>query len=447
MNANVFWRVATPLIYALKGNRGYGYLREMASRTEWTRQQWESLQLDKLRALLRHCQAEVPYYRDLFREVGLDVHKVESVRDLEVLPVLTKDLVKLHGDRMIADNMRSRLLVHHTGGSTGVPMSFYRHREYEELGFAGVLRNFMGCGWGVGEPIAELWGFQEAQNHASPAKTLAKAIVSRFYHFNAFDLSSDHAEEWLATLKRIRPTVLCGYASTIYLLTRYLKDAGAVLEGVKGVFTTAEPLYDFQRTCIEEVCGAKLHNAYGSTEILDVACECRCGRMHLRLDSAVVEYDRSRPDVGCELISTSLNNYAMPYIRYKNEDLAEPVDGTCECGDSSPLMSTPTGRTFGNMTTPSGRVIHGQIFVKLLYDVHGVDQFQFHQTGADELVLKIVKSATFDATTVEHVDRALERTREILGGEMAVRLEYMAEIPVTARGKFLYTKNDTLEIS
>ncbi|MDP7023446.1 MAG: hypothetical protein QGH42_04245 [Kiritimatiellia bacterium] len=447
MNANLFWRGITPLTYALRGNRGYTYLMEMAARRAWTREQWEALQLEKLRALLQHCQAEVPYYRDLFREVGFEAREVQSVRDLEVLPVLTKDIVKVHGGRMIADNMRSRLRVHHTGGSTGVPLSFYRHRECEELGFAGVLRNFQGCGWTVGEPIAEFWGFQDSLNDMSRTKVLAKSMFSRFYHFNAFDLSEANSRVWLASLRRIRPTVISGYASTIYLFARHLKDAGVSLTGVKGIFTTAEPLFDFQRECIEEVCGAKLYNAYGSTEVLDVACECRCGSIHQRLDAAVVEFDASRVDTGYEMIQTSLNNYAMPYIRYRNEDLAEAVDGMCECGDSTPLMSAPSGRTFGNMTTPSGRVVHGQFFVKLLYDLCGVHQFQFHQTGTHEMVLRIVKSEAFEHTTTEHIDRAMERTREILGGDMDVRLEYMTEIPVTSRGKFLYTKNDTLEIS
>jgi len=447
MSLNSFWSVATPLAYRLRGDRSFAYLGEMLSRRDWSAARLQELQLAKLKALLQHCQREVPYYQDLFRTTGFDPEAVSRLEDLRVLPVLTKNTVRANGDRLIAGSMRGRLRIHHTGGSTGIPLTFYRHQEYEELAFAGMLRDFHQCGWRVGEPIAQFWGVSGARQLGPRARLVRglKETASRFFRFNAFDVSPENTRLWHRRLQALGPAAWFGYASTIYLVCQHLAELRLGLPGaVRGVFTTAEPLYDFQRELIEKTLACKVYNVYGSTEVLDVSCECRCGRMHVRTDAAVVEYGEAAPGGGRELILTSLNNYAMPYLRYANEDLAEPVDGACECGDCSPLMSFPMGRTFGNFTAPSGQIIHGQFFVKLLYDVAGIERFQFHQVSKDEIVLKVVKGRAFSAETAARLAQAIERIHGIAGNDLRVRIEYTADIPATARGKFLYTKNDLM---
>lgn len=446
MSLNSFWSVAAPLAYRLRGDRSFAYLGEMLSRRDWSAARLQELQLAKLKALLRHCQREVPYYQDLFRATGFDPEAVSRLEDLRVLPVLTKNIVRANSDRLIAGNMRGRLHIRHTGGSTGIPLTFYRHQEYEELAFAGMLRDFHQCGWRVGEPIAMLWGFagmKLGDGMASLGKRLRER-AGRIFRFNAFDVSEANSRLWQRRFLAMGPSVWFGYASTIYLVCRHIAEQHLRIPPVKGVFTTAEPLYDFQRDLIEKVLGCKAHNVYGSTEILDVACECRCGHMHIRTDSAVVEYGDSSSGLGRQLILTSLNNYAMPYLRYVNEDLAEPVDGACECGDQSPLMSFPIGKSYGNFTMPSGRIIAGQFFIRLVFDAVGIERFQFHQVAAARMILRIVKAPAFGAETVVHIEQAVARIREVAGGEFNVQVEYVADIPTTLRGKFLYTRNDLM---
>ena len=367
MNASSLWRIATPLAYRLRGDRSYAYLDEMMARRDWSGARLRELQLAKLKALLAHCQREVPYYQDLFAQVGFVPDALTRLEDLRVLPTLTKAIVRANGDRLIARNMQGRLRIHHTGGSTGVPLTFYRHQEYEELAFAGMLRDFLQCGWRVGEPIAMFWGAPGAAQGGARSRFLlrVKEQISRTFRFNAFDISEENSRAWHRRLVAMGPAVWYGYASTIYLVCRHFAELHLELPGVRGVFSTAEPLYDFQRELVEKALGCKVYNVYGSTEVLDVACECRCGRMHVRPDSAIVEYGSAVPGGGRELVLTSLNNYAMPYIRYVNEDLGEPCDSVCECGDRSPLMSFPQGGR--SATSLLHRADHpGQFFVRLL---------------------------------------------------------------------------------
>jgi phenylacetate-CoA ligase len=106
---------------------------------------------------------------------------------------------------------------------------------------------------------------------------------------------------------------------------------------VRGVFTTAEKLFPQQREVIEAVFGCRVFDCYGSSEVQNIATECPRGRMHINADYVVVETDgRERAgDGSAPLLVTSLRNYAMPFLRYRNEDHGALVDGTATAAAAS----------------------------------------------------------------------------------------------------------------
>ena len=53
-------------------------------------------------------------------------------------------------------------------------------------------------------------------------------------------------------------------------------------------------------------------------------------------NEAVAQGDGARP-----FLVTSLLNYAMPFIRYRNEDCGELVNDVCSCGNNFPLTERP----------------------------------------------------------------------------------------------------------
>ncbi|MCP2935805.1 hypothetical protein NK983_24240, partial [Salmonella enterica subsp. enterica serovar Typhimurium] len=88
------------------------------------RERLEALRVQRLRALLTHAAAHVPYYRDLFARIGFDPAAVSSLTDLQRLPFLDKPLIRAHTDALKADDARG-LARFNTGGSSGVPLIFY----------------------------------------------------------------------------------------------------------------------------------------------------------------------------------------------------------------------------------------------------------------------------------------------------------------------------------
>jgi phenylacetate-CoA ligase len=75
----------------------------------------------KLSKIVRYAAVNVPYYRDLFSQIGFDPEKLTTdagyFRDI---PYLTKDIIRTQGDRLLRhDHATARKHVPKTGGSTG----------------------------------------------------------------------------------------------------------------------------------------------------------------------------------------------------------------------------------------------------------------------------------------------------------------------------------------
>src|SRR5262249_33200572 len=86
--------------------------------------------LVRLRPLLEHAAAHVPYYRALFAQAGICPADIRAPSDLARVPITTKaDLRTGFPSGVVADNLPlSRRLRMTTGGSAGGPLEFFADR-------------------------------------------------------------------------------------------------------------------------------------------------------------------------------------------------------------------------------------------------------------------------------------------------------------------------------
>src|SRR5262249_59691086 len=82
--------VVQPVFERLSGRRPWSEARRLRELQWRSADELEARALDRLRPLLRHAVAEVPYYRDLFREAGLGPGDIRSAGDLARLPITEK---------------------------------------------------------------------------------------------------------------------------------------------------------------------------------------------------------------------------------------------------------------------------------------------------------------------------------------------------------------------
>jgi len=401
-------------------------------------------QLQDVRALLAHAEKRVPYYRRLFKNLGVGSEDIRTWDDFSRLPVLTKDIIREQERDLIREDVPvEKLQPHFSGGSTGVPLKFFRSADYMVKSDAGAYRNLEQCGWRPGEMVAFFWGGSDKLYAMSRMEFEVRQFVRRMYQFDPFFAGEKDMERWVGVLKRIQPRVILGYASTIALFAFFLERHGKRIAGIKGVFTTAEKLYQPQRDVLERVFGCKVFDCYGSSEVQNIAAECLRGKMHINADFVVLEEDQVEGDGPRPFLLTSLQNYSMPFIRYRNEDCGFLSNETCSCGNNFPLMRLEVARTSDNFVFPGGRVVHGEFFTHLMYGSSGIVTFQFHQTAVDEIILSVVPAQSDKEAREAKIKDAIRQIQAVTPEDpVRVVVQEVDAIPLSKAGKHRFTRSD-----
>src|SRR5258706_3721709 len=122
-------RMAKRYFDAVQRLRGWDYLPwlEKLEELQWApAQQVEEYRLGRLRSLLEHCQAQVPFYRDEFRRLALTPADIRTTADLKRLPKVTKAMLRADYGRFFAAGNAGPLDTWPSSGSSGEPFHFRR---------------------------------------------------------------------------------------------------------------------------------------------------------------------------------------------------------------------------------------------------------------------------------------------------------------------------------
>ncbi len=123
----------------------------------WPAERLEALRVERLRNLLVHAAAHVPYYRDLFARLGFDPAAVSSTKDLARLPFLDKPTIRANTEALKADDAVG-LAKFNTGGSSGEPLVFFIGKERVSHDVAAKWRATRWWNVDIGDPEIVVWG-------------------------------------------------------------------------------------------------------------------------------------------------------------------------------------------------------------------------------------------------------------------------------------------------
>ncbi len=181
---------------------------------------------------------------------------------------------------------------------------------------------------------------------------------------------------------------LFGYTHALHLFADFLERSGLHEVRAAGVVTGGMPLHAWQRKTIEKMLHCPVLNRYGCEELGTIACECREGRaLHIQAYAKHVEVTDGEgnplPDGEAGyLVVTDFDNAAMPFIRYRIEDMGVLTDRTCSCGRNWPLIERLEGRDSDFILTPDGKKVSGISLTDLIgVSIPGVFQLQLIQVA------------------------------------------------------------------
>jgi phenylacetate-CoA ligase len=130
------------------------------------------------------------------------------------------------------------------------------------------------------------------------------------------------------------------------------------------------------------------------------------------------------------VLLTSLNNLAMPFIRYDIGDRGKMFVDDCPCSRGLSLLR-PIGRTYEYFVHSDGTFT---IFrdLQTVFEDLPIEDFQIVQQSNDEIVIKIVKRVGY---TNAHTDFILKKISLCFAKIARLRVELVDSLPLIGFGK------------
>ena len=413
--------------------KGFDYDTQFSQTVEIfdaSRETIEAFQIQRLERLLRHAYQTTPYYREFLKTPAFDISRI---------PPLEKQDIREQSDRLYSTAFTRRQRIRNaTGGSTGTPLTFYQDRNYWNQRNLSVYYFDQWAGWDFGEPQLVIWGSLADFRGDKHWKHQLNNFWRNQYWLNGFQLTDTAMWAAFAQMNQYEPQTILAYPSSLYEFAKFIFENGLTpLCKLKGIITSAEMLHPHYRTLAETVFKTKVYNRYGGREVGLIAMECAKGRMHINCRDLYLEIDSPDPytELG-DILITQLNNYAMPFIRYRIGDVGLLSNEMCPCGNDLPILAELLGRTTATFRTKSGTLIHGGYFTQQFYDIDGVTQFQIIQESLKRCVLKVVINEKWTEATRRYL---VQNIQDALGTTVVVTVELVDEIPLAPSGKREYT--------
>lgn len=407
-------------------------LEQAERRATDTEEALEEYRDARVRAMVAHAAATVPYYRDLFRKLGATPGDFRTARDLARLPLLTKSDVQNAPRLFLSESLSGlRLREATTSGTTGSGLRLTTTLDaiQEQWAIWWRYRRWHGiqpgtwCGYFGGRRVVE-----SGQRRPPFWRTNRPG---RQILFSAHHVARSNFRYYVEKLRREQPPWLHGYPSILAQLAEYILDKHEHPGyQVQWITTGAENLPEPQKALIQRAFGVRPRQHYGLVEGVANFSECEQGRLHVDEDFSIVEFLPLPDNQGHRVVGTNLINLATPLLRYDTDDLVTLGPGSCGCGRPGRIVERIDGRAEDFLVLPDGRRVGpANHFFKYLDNVR-LGQIVYRQRG--QVLIRIVRTRQYN----EDSERKLRRQIiTFFGHNLPVRIEYCEELPRTASGK------------
>lgn len=419
----------------------YKYYHDLKVTQFCTKNQIEKIQLEKLRALLEHSYNHVEYYKELFDSVNFKPSDLISLSDLRKVPLLDKAIVRKNiYSGLLSDNHdKKKIYKISTSGSTGEPFECYVDKFQLEMRWAATLRSQEWTGYKFGDKCARLWHQTIGMSFIQIVKEKLDAILSRRIFIPAFDMDNKKLNLYMNKLNKYKPSFIDGYAESFNFFSQYAATNKIKLD-LKGIMTSAQIMPQHVKNKIEKQFNCKVYDKYGAREFSGIAYEDGTNTDHLVVsENYIIEIIKNgkpaKKDEDGEVVITDLNNYCMPFIRYRIGDIA--TNSRIDCSKSLRpglfRIGVVKGRTQAIIFGHDNIYFPGAFFYHFFKDYeYLIKQFQIIQSKKGEIDLKIVKGSMFNKSELSSV---LNDLKKYLGKKFIIKISIVDNIDLGRTGK------------
>lgn len=389
---------------------------ETASRAEI-----ESLQLDKLKALVKYCYDNIPFYTKRLDDAGVKPEKIKVLSDIQYIPFTTKDDIRdNYPFGLFGTPMKDVVRIHASSGTTGKPTVVGYTREDLDMWSDCVARLCVAAGATDEDIIQIAFGYGLFTGALGLHYGLEKVGAT------VIPTSSGNTEKQVMLMKDFGTTGLVSTPSYALYLGEVAEHMGVPLSDLKlrlGLFGS-EGCTNEMRDQVEKRLGLFATDNYGMSELMGPGvsgeCHLRAG-MHIAEDHFLTEIIDSKTgqvlpagETG-EVVITTLSKRCMPVLRYRTKDISRLNYEPCACGRTHCRMDKIKGRTDDMLKIRGVNVFPSQIesvimtipqiapYYQLVVDTNGVlDTLEVKVELADSSLLERFRELEDLKKTIHH---------------------------------------------
>ena len=398
----------------------------------------KEFQWKKISEVLDEAFFHIPFYQNLYKDFKRE--DIKSFEDFKKLPLITKEMVRDNVKEMCSDRFsESDRFYMTTGGSTGVPMGFFLHKNVSRpKEFAFMDDQWRRVGWSPDDRLVIIRG----------DIIFDKSDSNNFYKYNylknALSLSSFHLVEsnipkYIELINDFKPKFVHAFTSSVLTICKFIrKNNLPKIKGVKAVLISSENLFDEDKHLIAKCFeNARVFTWYGHGEraLMGGFCEHndlyhffpQYGFLEI-LDPVSFEDSNSG-----ELVGTTFDNLVMPLIRYRTYDLCEYHSDSCsQCGRNYPCLKKIEGRIQEFLVSSSGRLVNSSDLNMHSANFDNIFRLQYYQDTPGKVVFKFVPRPAFSVDDLQRIENEL--SQKFLD-DFVVEFRSVDDIPLRTSGK------------
>ncbi|OGI17351.1 MAG: hypothetical protein A2287_10990 [Candidatus Melainabacteria bacterium RIFOXYA12_FULL_32_12] len=432
----LFGNFIIPAYFSSKGLNRYKHYYELEKRDFLTLKELEDIQWSRLKSIIDHCYRNIPYYTNLFNQLNIIPSDINSLAMYSsLIPELKKQDIRENFDKLIDPRLpKNKICSDSTSGSTGIPLQLARSVEDQEFGFSLRYRSNAWCGWNFYDK--SVWFVSDTRHITEISKLKGKIglWIKRRLLIDTKNCTKTNMYKWVDQIKSFKPKQVYGYSSLLAEFSQFLLENNIKIEGIEGVYSTAEVLKD--RKIMSQAFNAPVYDQYGASEVPCIAHECKKGNMHINIDEVLIEFADidSNSDIK-KIICTPLYIYGMPLLRYEIGDTAIPALKQCDCGLPYPVMELKVGRASDNILSPTGKIVSGITFGWYLTDAtNGIRRFQLIQENISDFIISIEAESDLNEKNEKTIRELMHEMLNTM--DINVKFEYPEKILPGNNGKY-----------
>jgi phenylacetate-CoA ligase len=393
-----------------------------------------SLQLERLKAVLRHVYEHQAPYRAKCQAEGVHPDDLRGLDDLPRFPFTAKaDLRDAYPYGMLAVPREKCVRIHASSGTTGRPTVVgYSARDIETWADL-MARSLYVAGTRPGDVVHNAYGyglFTGGLGAHYGAARLGCTVVPMSGGFGERQVQL--IREFGARVVLMTPSYMLAIADEFERQGVDPRDTAMRL----GLFG-AEPWSEGMRAEIERRLGIDAIDLYGLSEVMGPGVACEFAETK---DGPTIWEDHFYPEIvdpesgrpvaegePGELVLTSLTKEAMPVIRYRTRDLTRLMPGSVT---ALRRMAKITGRSDDMLIVRGVNLFPSQVEEQILRDqaLSGHYEIELTRTGAlDDLLVRVEPRMALDG---ESAGRSAEALAQRLKGMCGLS----AEVEIAAPG-------------